>query len=226
MKSIYGEGALSLLPLENGFLIVTKEDENTDMISVGYKLVDFSNYTMSPVPKSIYQQAKFGENYKAFELQVGNYVTCKTVVLPNGNVFSVNTDGEAKVMDSNGYVEWQGTIKYNDRAPADIALHNNNIWASYPHSNALLRFNLRTMREELRVGGSKNDSAFDKPEGLWVNEETEKLLICNAGNNKILELDIKNYTVYEYAEFDEPVHEYINIKSNEMVLLNSGVYKL
>ena len=82
------------------------------------------------------------------------------------------------------------------------------------------------MREELRVGGSKNDSAFDKPEGLWVNEETEKLLICNAGNNKILELDIKNYTVYEYAEFDEPVHEYINIKSNEMVLLNSGVYKL
>lgn len=225
MKNIYGDNSLSLFPLENGFLIVTKEDENTDMISVGYKLIDFSNYTLSSVAKDVYQKAKFGENYKAFELQVGNYVTCKTVVLENGNVFTVNTDGEAKVMDKNGYVEWQGTIRYKDNPPADIVIVDSNIWASYPASNVLIRFNLNTMREELRIGG-KTDNAFDKPEGLWYNEKQGKILICNSGSNKILELDIKNYTIFEYAEFEEPVHEYINIKSNEMVLLNSGVYRL
>lgn len=225
MKQIYGNNSLSLFPLENGFLIVTKEDENTEMVSVGYKLIDFSNYTMAPVTKDIYQKAKFGENYKAFELQVGNYITCKTVVLENGNVFTVNADGQSSVMDKNGYVEWQGTIKYEDGAPADIIIVGSNIWASYPNSNAIIRFNLNTMREELRIGG-KNDTAFNKPEGLWYNSKNGKILICNAGSNKILELDAKNYTIYEYAEFEEPVHEYINIQSNEMVLLDSGVYRL
>lgn len=225
MKKIYGDNSLSLFPLENGFLIVTKEDENTDMVSVGYKLVDFSNYTLAPVTKDVYQQAKFGKNYKAFELQVRNYVTSKTVKLENGNVFAVNTDGEAKVMDKNGYVEWQGTVNYKGHAPADIAILGDTVWASYPHSNVLIRFNLSSMREELRIGGD-GDNAFDKPEGLWIKADEKKLLVCCSGSKKILELDIKNYNLFEYAEFEEPVHEYIDIQSNEMVLLDSGVYRL
>ena len=225
MKKIYGDNSLSLFPLENGFLIVTKEDENTDMVSVGYKLVDFSNYTLAPVTKDVYQQAKFGKNYKAFELQVRNYVTSKTVKLENGNVFAVNTDGEAKVMDKNGYVEWQGTVNYKGHAPADIAIFGDTVWASYPHSNVLIRFNLSSMREELRIGGD-GDNAFDKPEGLWIKADEQKLLVCCSGSKKILELDIKNYNLFEYAEFHEPVHEYIDIQSNEMVLLDSGVYRL
>lgn len=225
MKNVYGDNSLSLLPLSNGFLIVTKEEEDSNMVSVGYKLVNFADYTLAAVTKDIYQKAKFGDNYKAFELQVGNYVTCKIVRLKNGNVFTVNTDGEAKVMDKNGYVEWQGTIRYNDHAPADIVLAGDNVWASYPHSNVLIRFNLNTMREELRIGGN-GDRAFDKPEGLWFDDKFNKIYVCCSGSKKILELDTRNYTVFEYKEFKEPIHEYINIQSIEIVLLDSGVYKL
>ena len=84
---------------------------------------------------------------------------------------------------------------------------------------------MNTMREELRIGGS-NDSSFMGPEGLWIDEEQGKLIVCNSGANNLLEVNMKTYTVAEKATFDEPVHKYLKIGTREFVVLDSGLYLL
>ena len=79
------------------------------------------------------------------------------------------------------------------------------------------------MREELRIGGS-NDSSFNGPEGLWVNEPEGKLIVCNSRSNNILEVDMKTYIVQERAVFDEPVLKYIRLNDKELAVLGSGLY--
>lgn len=223
MKKIFNENAIHMLPLPKGFIIASKQNEYNDKIIVAYKMVSFEDGSITSITRNVYQLAKFGNNFKSFEIQLKDYLNCRTVLLPDRRLFAVYPDGNATIFDTEARVEWQGTLIYKNHGPADIALHGHTLWASFPESNALIRFNLRTMREELRIGGS-SDSAFSSPEGLWVNGDS--LLVCNPGSNKIGEVNLKTYTVYEYAEFDEPVHQYIKVNSNEMVLLDSGVYKL
>jgi len=225
MNKVFNSDAMSMYPLPKGFIIIAKKSTTADKLIVSYKLISFENGTMSPITKSVYQLAKFGNNFKTYEMQVPNYVTCKTANLDNQRMFVVTPEGSAKIMDHNGYVQWKGTMKYKGFGPSDIAVLGATMWASFPENNALIRFNLRTMREELRIGGS-NDSAFNHPKGLWINKDSNTMLVCNTGANSILEVNLKSYTVYEYAKFEEPVHQYMKVLSNEIVLLDSGIYKL
>jgi len=225
LNKVFNSDAMSMYPLPKGFIIIAKKSDIVDKLVVSYKLISFENGTMSPVTKGVFQLAKFGNNFKTFEMQVPNYVTCKIASLDNQRLFVVTPDGIAKVMDHDGYAQWQGTMKYKGFGPTDIAVQGHTLWAAFTENNALIRFNLRTMREELRIGGS-NDSAFNKPQGLWINKDANTMLVCNTGANSILEVNLKSYTVYEYAQFEEPVHQYMKILSNEIVLLDSGIYKL
>ena len=82
------------------------------------------------------------------------------------------------------------------------------------------------MREELRIGGSSGDSSFNKPTGLWINTSNNTMLVCNSAEQNILEVNLKTYTVKEYRQFEEQVKKYVNIDSHELVILESGLYKL
>lgn len=223
MKRLYGQGAFHMLPISGGFIMAIKQNEYDNKVIVAYKLVSFENGSINPVTRNVYQLAKFGNNFKLFEKQLRDYLNCKTVTLPDKRLFAAYPDGTAKLLSGDAHLDWQGTLKYKDGGPADIAVHGHTLWASFPDNNALIRFNLRNMREELRIGGG-TDSAFSEPEGLWVTDDA--MLVCNPGSGKIWEVNLKSYTVYEYAEFEEPVHQYIKIGANEIVLLDSGIYKL
>ena len=126
---------MSMYPLPKGFIIIAKKSAMAEKLVVSYKLISFENGTMSPITKSVYQLAKFGNNFKTFEMQVPNYVTCKTASLDNQRLFVVTPDGTAKVMDHNGYVQWQGTMKYKGYGPSDISVQGHTMWASFPENN-------------------------------------------------------------------------------------------
>ncbi|MDO4742596.1 MAG: hypothetical protein Q4B04_00995 [bacterium] len=224
MKQVLGSEAAGLFPLPNGFIIITKAFED-EIEKVSFKLISFDTYTMSTVSRKVFMLAKFGENYPAFEMQVEDPIFCKVALLPDGKVFTVMQDGRAKVMDENGYVTWQGTLKYNGQAANEIAVDGYDLWASFSDSNAIIYFNMRTMREELRIGGPNVKSSICKPEGLWLTPHNS-MLVCNSGANNILEINLKDYTVSVYAEFNESVHKFIKVNSNELILLDSGVYKI
>lgn len=225
MNRLFSEQIFDILEYNSGFIVVYRRPEIEDKVVVSYKSVSIGDGVVTKRTRADYEFVKFGERYGKLNFQIGNFITCSCVKLDNGNLFVVSDDGEAKILDPDGFTEWQGTIRYKDCGPAAIAHHGHTLWASFPEKNALIRFNLRTMREELRIGGS-TDSSFMGPEGLWVDESAGKLIVCNSKANNILEVNMKTYTVHERAVFDEPVHKYLCIGKREFVVLGSGLYLL
>lgn len=223
VKKIFGNDAIHMLPLPGGFIIANKQCEYPDHIVVTYKMATLETNVLNAVTRNVYQLAKFGNNFKQFEQILKDYLNCKTLQLPGGKLFSVYPDGKAAIYSSSAEPVWEGYLKYKDLGPADVVRQGDLLWASFPESNALIRYNLNTMREELRVGGGEH-SAFSFPTGLWI--EGDKLLCCNTDANRILEMDLSTFSVYDYAEFEEPVKQYIRVADTEIVLLESGVYTL
>ena len=77
------------------------------------------------------------------------------------------------------------------------------------------------MREELRIGSQK-DNVFSKPRGLWA--DGKNLIVCNSAGKCIESVDTNSYVVEKYAQFDEPVYQYVKCGAYEVVLLESGIY--
>lgn len=225
MKKLFADEIYDILEYDGGFIVVYRRGEVQERIVVSYKSVQLDSGTVVQRTRADYNFIKFGEVDPTDGMLPSESITCSTAKLDNGSIFIVTKSGNAKILDSNGDLEWQGTIKYKECGPASIAHHGHTLWASFPERNALIRFNLRTMREELRIGGS-NDSSFAGPEGLWINGDEGLLMVCNSKGNNILEVNMKTYTVRERAVFDEPVHKYICIGKKELAVLDSGLYLL
>lgn len=225
MKKLFSEQIYDILETSDGFMVVYRRLEIEDKVIVSYKSVVMENGVVSPRTRADYEYVKFGDKNRVPEFKDGGFITCNCVKLEDDKIFVVTHDGEAMIINAENNVEWKGSIKYKDHGPTAIANHEHTLWASFSDNNALIRFNLRTMREELRIGGS-NDSSFCGPEGMWIDAQSEKLLVCNNKAHNILEVNMRTYTVIEYAVFDEPVHKYLRIGDRELAVLDSGLYLL
>jgi hypothetical protein len=225
VKQLFSEQIFDIIEVEHGFIVVYKRAEIDDKVVVSYKSVSLDDGVVTQRTRADYEYVKYGENYPKITFNSGNFVNNSCVKLDNGRYFAVSVDGEAKIIDAEGIIEWEGTIKYKNAGPSSIAGFGHTLWASFAEQNALIRFNLRTMREELRIGGSI-DSAFASPKGMWVDEPAGKLIVCNTKGKNILEVNMKTYTVVEKAVFDEGVHKYLKIGDKEFVILDSGLYML
>ena len=227
MKKIFSSEAIHILPLPSGFIIATKQKEQDNHILVGYKMATLETDVLNSVTRNVYQLAKFGNNFKQYEKYLKDYLNCKTIQLPTGRLFAVYPDGRAMLYNQNIETEWSGTLMLNGYGPCDIALQDDKVWASFPESNTLIRYNLANMKEDLRIGAGKGTgeiSSFSYPMGIWINGDT--MLVCNANSNKIIEVNLTTFSAYDYAEFDESVMQFIKISDTEIVHLSSGIYTL
>ena len=223
MTAIFDSSALSILPLSDGIIFAYCKDRDGDRMSVGFKSISFSDGKMKNVTTDYYSIAKFGANYQSLLLTIDNPVTCKSAYLENGNIFIVNEVGKAMIIDRDNCIVWNGDISHKGAPPSGVAADGNSLWCSYKESGILIRYNIRTMRDELRLGGGKN-TAIPSPKGIHIDGGIMRVCDCDAG--KIFEIDLNSYAIKLYREFSEPVHQYIKIRSNELVLLDSGLYVL
>lgn len=220
MQKIFEGEIFEVLPLSNGIIFSYYKDTVDDNIIVAYKMISFENGRFTDVAKNIYMLTKFGNNYKAVASQCDNYITVKSILLPNGKVFLMQSDGNAQLLDNDASPLWTGNLVYRSFAPNDIILHNNALWVCYADCDVLLRYNLATMREELRIGGAK--SPFNKPRDLFLEGDTA--MVSNQGSKSILAINLKDYTILEQENFEEPLYQYINVSGNRFVVLESGLY--
>lgn len=220
MKQVFSGEVYEILPITGGIIFSYCKEKIDENVIVAYKMLSFENGHFTDIAKNIYLLTKFGNNYKAVSALCENYITVKSIVLPNGKVFLMSADGTAMLVDNDTAVIWQGSLIYRTAAPSDIVLYKNALWASYSESNVLLRYNLNTMREELRVGGSK--SPFNKPKSLFV--EGENAYISNLGSHTVTQLNLSTYSVLEYEKFEEPIYQYVKVGDYNFALLESGVY--
>ena len=220
MKRIFEGEVYEVLPLSNGIIFSYCKEVLEKNIVVAYKMLSFETGAITDVAKNIYLLTKFGSGYKAVVNYCDNYITVKSLALLGGKVFLLATDGSAQLLDDDATPIWTGTLTYRSSTPSDIVLYNNVLWASYSECNVLVRYNLSTMREELRLGGSR--SPFNKPKNLFL--EGDVVTVCNGGSKSIVNVNLNTYAVEEVATFEEPVWQYIKSGDYSFVVLESGLY--
>lgn len=221
MEKIFSGEVCELLPLSNGLIFSYCRDRVDDrQADISYKMISFEDGRLTDVAKNMYLLTKFGNNYKAVLDYCDNFITDKALVLAGGKVFLMRTSGAAYFLDNDGTPLWTGSLAYRSSAPDDIVLYNNSLWASYSDCNVLLRYNLTTMREELRIGGNK--SPFDKPGEMFI--QGDSVVVSNRGSGKLLQVDLNSYSVTEKETFDETVYQYLAVSDYRFVILKSGLY--
>ena len=220
MKQIFAGEIFEILPISNGIIFSYCKEKIDDNILVAYKMISFDTGRFSDIAKNVYLITKFGNNYKSVVALCDNYITVKSMLLPNGKIFLLQADGCALLIDNDTTPIWSGSIRYKGFAPSDIVLHNDALWASYSECNVLLRYNLTTMREELRIGGVK--SPFNKPKKIFL--EGDEAIVCNQDSQKLVQINLNTFSVSELENFEEAVYQYVKIADNRFVLLESGLY--
>ncbi len=220
MKQVFFGEIYEALPLSNGIIFSYCKEILDEGVVVSYKMISFETGRFTDVAKNIYLLTKFGNNYKAVLELVGNYITVKSILLPGSKLFLMNEDGFAQLLDSDTTPLWTGHLAYHGNAPSDIVLHDNALWAAYSKENVLLKYNLATMKEELRIGGGV--SPFNKPQSLFV--EGNKIMVSNSGSNNLIEIDLNSYSVFEFEKFAESVFQYIKVGDYRFAVLASGIY--
>ena len=224
MRQLFDHHAFDVLSAENGLLIVEKLDDAENRV-IRYKYIASNNLrNIRPITKATFLSAKFMNNYEYFAEHIENYILTRIAWVGTSLMIVSPFDGFAKLVDKHGSLVWKGHLKYKDEVPTDIAIHNNAIWAVFPRNNSLVRFSMKTMREELILGGP-NDTAFNRPISLHICDD-DHLMICNRGNNKLIELDLNSFSVNDYLTCADPLKKYIRIDNNEFVLLDSGLYEI
>lgn len=220
MKKIFDGKIYEIIPKSDGIIFPYQKAIVDEGDIVWYKMLSLENSTLTDVSETIYMNMKFGSNYNVAVNVSKNFVSEKSLILPDGRLLLCSDNGQVFIIDADGMINISGEIKYRDQVPSDIAFCKNSIWASFCDSNVLIRFNIATMRAELRIGGKK--SPFDSPQDVFI--VGEDAFICNSGSNKIIKVNLENYSVEDYYTFEEPVYSYVKSGNYEFVLLDSGLY--
>lgn len=221
MEQLFEGKVFEILPTSNGIIFSYQNKEFEDgKVVVSYKMISFDSRRITDVAKNVYMITKFGNGYKAIETLMNNYITVKSIMLPGGKVFALMDDGIAMLIDADGKPAWTGSFTYRNMIPSDIILFRDGLWTAYPQGNAILKYSLTNMKQELRVGGK--NSPFDGPCDLF--EEDERIMVCNKNSKKLLSLCIEDYSILEYETFEEPLLQYVNISGYRFVILESGLY--
>ncbi len=214
-----------MIPIPKGAVIAIVTDITEDeKMAVEYRIISLDTNDIQRISNNVFLLAKFGPGHKSAEMQISNHITSRACLLPGGELFTVEEDSTAKLLDADGYAKWVGMVKYKGSAPSDAVYDGENIWVAFPDSNALIRMNVASMREELRIGGGKDNSGFSGPTGIFA--EDDWLYVSNATACSVWRINVKTYAAEEYLTFEEPVYAFCRVGIRELVHLESGVYEV
>ena len=217
------DGEIYDMVCQNGNLVFTYcKNSNENAVLVGYKMITKDNLVPTVVAKNIYLLSKFGSNYRNASELSSNYVLAKTTELTSGVLCVIADTGNAYLVDQTGMPFWSGDLNYKGECPSGIAAYKNSIWACYQKASVLLRFNLSTMREELRIGGKS--SPFSAPTDIFVDGNIAT--VCNSHSNKLIEVNLDSYAIEVKEEFNQSVYSFASFDDKRFVLLESGLYVL
>lgn len=223
MTKIFEGDVLHIIPSDNRIIVAYAEERNDTQMTVAFKMISFDDNKTTNVAKNIYQLSKFGANYRSYCIQVQNYFTCKNIIFPTEKMLVLEVDGTVELLDTDASFIWAGKLLYKNTPPSSLAVFQNKLWATFPQHNVLVRYNINTMREELRIGGGTS-SPFANPCDIFIKDENA--YICNTGSLQILKVNLNTYSLEVYEEFTQPVKQYLEADNRRFAVMDDGVYKL
>lgn len=222
MRQIFEGDVHDIVVMENGVCFVFTAEKEQETAKVEFKRISFETGKMSRVTKNVFFLAKFGTRYKAIMQHCSNFAEARVLNLPQDRVFVLdNLNGNAVLLDSFGLPLWMSRLSYKDTPPSDIAFVQDGLWACFKEHNAIIKFNLTNMHEELRIGGGKG-SPFKSPIKLTPTENG--LAVLGAADKKLVGINLKDFSVTEMHAFSEPVKKYLKADDFEFVITQSGLY--
>ncbi len=220
MKQIFEGQVYEILSISGGIMFSYCKEALEDQIVVGYKMISFDNGRITDVAKNAFLGAKYGTNYQEILKKCEHYITDRIIHLQNEKMLIYSKNGILKLLNADTSVLWQGTLSYRNYNASDFIIYKSALWACFPECDVMLRYNLSTMHEELRIGGKK--SPFSKPRSLFL--ENDDAYVCNIGSKRIVKVNLADYTVNEHLEFSEEVYQYFKSDIYGFVILKSGLY--
>ncbi|MGI6280202.1 MAG: hypothetical protein ACOYJS_06545 [Acutalibacteraceae bacterium] len=221
MEKIFSGKVYEVMRTTNGIIFsYLNRQFDDEKVEVAYKMLSLDNRRITDIAKNIYMITKLGNNYKAVEKLCDNYITAKSILLPGGRVFVLHDDGRAQLVDADGEPIWSGALIYKNLVPSDILLYNDGLWTAYEKANALVRYSLTNMRQELRIGG--NNSPFDGPCSMF--DDGEQIIVCNKNSKQLVGLNLDKFSLTELDNFEEPLYQYVKVDIYRFVVLESGLY--
>ncbi len=221
MKTVFKGEIINAVAANNGIVIAYVHEKTEDKLLVAYKAISFDNGKISNVPRNLYELSKFGTNYKDIIAKIKNHITTNAVLLENGKTFCTDLDGTAYLFDTDGMLLWKGELTYRDTLPTGIAVCSRHLWVAFGKLNVIMRMNLTTMHEELRLGGGK-ESPFINP--IDLSTQGEQIFVCTQNGNEILAVNTNTYSIETYKSFDKPVKQYLRSGEYEFAVLDDGIY--
>ena len=221
MVKILSADILDILPIEIGFLILTRETSPEGAAVAAAFAYDQEGNQVHPIPLAVYLDLNFGPEYRNIVTSLGDYISCSSAVLKSGGVTALYPTGEITFFNADGSVAQSGELMYQGCTTSDIALDANCFWSTVPDKNAIIKYSPVEKRVLLRIGG-ESSSAFNRP--VAIVKLDDKLYICNEGSKKIRTIRLEDYAVKDYAVFNEPVHRFFRVGNKDYALLDSGVY--
>lgn len=222
MKPVFEGKVYEVLPLNNGVMFSYCKEIVNEKINVSYKMVSFDDGRIIDITKNVFLGEKFGTNYPEVIKNCEHYITDKVIHLPSGKLLIHSTNGVLKLIDTDAAIAWEGKLTYREANASDIVIYKNSLWACFKNCDILLRYNLNTMREELRIGGNK--SPFKQPRKMYL--DGENVYVSNMGSKKINRVNLESYTVDDEFEFEEEVMQYLKVDIYRFVVLKSGLYMI
>lgn len=214
---------LDILPTTAGFLFVRREAIDETHIRLSFHEYLIKTREIFPVRRSVYLRRKFGADYEKIVRSLGDYVSCDTARLSNGNTVVLYPGGELGFFSPEGGSVWRGGLSYRGSDVAGLAADGAYFWSAVPEQNAVVRFSTLTKKVVLRVSGG-SARAFDGP--CAVARYGRVLYVCNEHSGSICTLSLDRYAVRDYQHLHEPVFQFFRWQKEELVVLPSGVYLL
>ena len=220
MKPIFEGKVYEVLPLNNGIMFSYCKEIIDERINVSYKMISFDDGRINDITKNVFLGEKFGTNYAEVIKNCEHYITDRVIHLPSGKMLIHSANGILKLIDTDAEIVWEDKLTYREFNASDIVIYKNNLWACFKDCDILLRYNLNTMREELRIGGNK--SPFKQPRRMFL--DGEEVFVSNMASKKVNRVNLESYTVTDELDFEEEVLQYLKVDIYRFVVLKSGLY--
>ena len=223
MKKIMDIDIADIVPFSKGIIVARKDTLSSGKTKISFFTYDVKLEWPTPSTRGAYLLNKYGEKYEKIAEQLSDFIYCDAAVLPNKHVAIAYTSGEIGLFNDKGELYWTGDLQYKGCPISGVVPEGKYIWCVVPENNCIIRYSPTTEKIVLRIGGDSS-TAFLNP--VSITNYNDDLYICNHQSFKIRTIDLKNFTVSAYKEFEEPIYKYLRTNDREIVELESGVYML
>ncbi len=223
MKKLMDIDIADIIPFSKGVIVARKDTLKNGETRISFITYDVKLERPSQSTKGAYLLNKFGAAYEKITEKLEDYLSCEATILPNKHVAIAYSTGELGLFNEKGDLYWTGDLQYRECPVSSVAAEGKYLWCVVPDNNCVIRYSPVIEKIVLRIGGDSS-TAFLNP--VSISNYDNKLYICNYQSCKIRTIDLKDFTVADYKEFEEPIYRYIRTNDRELVELDSGVYML